>query len=129
MTIFTGRPLWMSPNRIVLAGHSAGAGNVMLIPGRIIKFLYLLLLILILLLASQYCRGMVKRIISQSGTALALWSVNLRPKKLFQRLLREFGCQRSNETEMFKCIQELLQDTDQDFYHLQLSLSIGIGNI
>ncbi|CAF4853003.1 unnamed protein product, partial [Rotaria magnacalcarata] len=49
------------PNRITLVGHSAGAGNVMLIP------------------ASRYSRGMIRRVISQSGTGLAPWSINRTP--------------------------------------------------
>jgi bile salt-stimulated lipase len=111
------------PHRIVLAGHSAGAGNVMLIPGRILDFLYLIFKIF---LASQYCRGMIKRVISQSGTGLAPWSINHQPMKLIERLSREFNCQRTNETEMFQCIQKLLKNSDGDFYRLHLSLSIGM---
>ncbi|CAF2718797.1 unnamed protein product [Rotaria sp. Silwood2] len=98
------------PKRIVLAGHSAGAGNVMLIP------------------ASKYCRGMIKRIISQSGTGLAPWSINHQPKKLIQRLSREFNCEKTNETEMLQCIHKLLQDNKGDFYRLHLSLSIADDN-
>ncbi|CAF4901541.1 unnamed protein product [Rotaria sp. Silwood1] len=98
------------PKRIVLAGHSAGAGNVMLIP------------------ASQYCRGMIKRIISQSGTGLAPWSINHQPKKLIERLSHEFNCAQLNETEMFQCIHKLLQDNKGDFYRLHLSLSIADDN-
>ncbi|CAF3882499.1 unnamed protein product [Adineta steineri] len=98
------------PKRITLAGHSAGAGNVMLIP------------------ASRYCRGMIKRIISQSGTGLAPWSINRQPMKLIERLSKEFKCQRSNETEMFKCIHRLLEDSNGDFYRLHLSLSIADDN-
>lgn len=97
-------------NRIVLAGHSAGAGNVMLIP------------------ASRYCRGMIKRVISQSGTGLAPWSINHQPMKLIERLSKEFHCQRLDENEMFQCIFKLLQDNDGDFYRLHLSLSIADDN-
>ncbi|CAF1408987.1 unnamed protein product, partial [Rotaria sordida] len=98
------------PERIVLAGHSAGAGNVMLIP------------------ASRYCRGMIKRIISQSGTGLAPWSINHQPRKLIERLSHEFNCEQSNETEMFQCILKLLQENKGDFYRLHLSLSIADDN-
>jgi hypothetical protein len=68
---------------------------------------------------------MIKRVISQSGTGLAPWSINNKPMKLIERLSREFNCQRSNDTEMFDCIQKLLQNKDGDFYRLHLSLSIG----
>ncbi|CAF3585212.1 unnamed protein product [Rotaria socialis] len=98
------------PHRIVLAGHSAGAGNVMLIP------------------ASPYCRGMIKRVISQSGTGLAPWSINHHPMKLIERLSHEFNCQRLNETERFQCIHRSLQDNKGDFYRLHLSLSIADDN-
>jgi hypothetical protein len=116
------------PQRIVLAGHSAGAGNVMLIPGKLID-LNLLIYFPIFSLASQYCRGMIKRVISQSGTGLAPWSINRQPMKLIERLSRDFNCQRENETEMFQCIYNLLQNSDGDFYRLHLSLSIGITNL
>ena len=76
-------------------------------------------------LASRNCRGMVKRIISQSGTGLAPWSINHRPMKLIERLSREFDCQRANESEMFQCIYRLLENSQGDFYRLHLSLSIG----
>jgi hypothetical protein len=69
---------------------------------------------------------MIKRVICQSGTGLAPWSINRQPMKLIQRLSREFNCQRSNETEMFQCINKLLTDSDGDFYRLHLSLSIGM---
>jgi len=72
---------------------------------------------------------MVKRVISQSGTGLAPWSINRQPMKLIKRLSREFNCQRLNETEMFECIAKLLQNSDEDFYRLHLSLSIGMINI
>ncbi|CAF1136483.1 unnamed protein product [Adineta ricciae] len=98
------------PKRITLAGHSAGAGNAMLIP------------------ASRYCRGMIKRVISQSGTGLAPWSVNRQPMKLIERLSREFYCQYPDDNEMFECINRLLQDKNGDFYRLHLSLSIADDN-
>ncbi|CAF4515768.1 unnamed protein product, partial [Rotaria magnacalcarata] len=98
------------PHRIVLAGHSAGAGNVMLIP------------------ASPYCHGMIKRVISQSGTGLAPWSINHHPMKLIERLSQEFNCRQLNETETFQCIHRSLQDNKADFYRLHLSLSIADDN-
>jgi carboxylesterase type B len=112
-------------NRIVLAGHSAGAGNVMLLPGMFMKGSIGRYAFSLGLLASQHCRGMIKRVISQSGTGLAPWSINHRPMKLIERLSREFDCQRSNETEMFQCIYQLLENSQGDFYRLHLSLSIG----
>lgn len=72
---------------------------------------------------------MVKRVISQSGTGLAPWSINRRPMKLIERLSREFNCQRKNEIEMFQCIDKLLQNSDGDFYRLHLSLSIGMIDV
>ena len=80
-------------------------------------------------LASGYCRGMIKRVISQSGTGLAPWSINRQPMKLIERLSKDFACQRENETEMFQCIYKLLEDKDGDFYRLHLSLSIGMTNL
>ena len=68
---------------------------------------------------------MIKRVISQSGTGLAPWSINRQPMKLIERLSKDFDCQRSNETEMFQCIYKLLETNDGDFYRLHLSLSIG----
>lgn len=76
-------------------------------------------------LASRYCRGMIKRVISQSGTGLAPWSINRQPMKLIERLARDSNCPRMNETEMFQCIYKLLQESNGDFYRLHLSLSIG----
>ena len=111
------------PKRITLAGHSAGAGNAMLIPGRFHKMP--IENIIELFLASRYCRGMIKRVISQSGTGLAPWSVNRQPMKLIERLSREFYCQHPDDKKMFECINRLLQDKNGDFYRLHLSLSIG----
>lgn len=68
---------------------------------------------------------MIKRVISQSGTGLAPWSINHQPMKLIERLNQDFNCSRTNETEMFECILKLLQNSDGDFYRLHLSLSIG----
>ena len=68
---------------------------------------------------------MIKRVISQSGTGLAPWSVNRQPMKLIQRLAREFNCQQKNEKEMFQCIHQLIEHSQGDFYRLHLSLSIG----
>lgn len=45
--------------------------------------------------------------------------------KLIERLSRDSNCPRTNETEMFRCIYKLLEDSDGDFYRLHLSLSIG----
>ncbi|CAF1056578.1 unnamed protein product [Adineta steineri] len=98
------------PHRIVLAGHSAGAGNVMLIP------------------ASPYCRGMVKRVISQSGTGLAPWSINRNPFKLLERFSQDFNCVRSDEQEMFNCVYQLLENSNGDIYRLHLSLNIADDN-
>jgi hypothetical protein len=61
---------------------------------------------------------MIKRVISQSGTGLAPWSINRQPMKLIERLSRDFNCQRKNEAEMFQCIRNLLQNSDGDFYRL-----------
>jgi hypothetical protein len=72
---------------------------------------------------------MIKRVISQSGTGLAPWSLNRQPMKLIERLSKEFNCQRSNETEMLQCIYKLLENSNGDFYRLHLSLSIGIRNL
>ncbi|CAF1074308.1 unnamed protein product, partial [Didymodactylos carnosus] len=96
--------------RIVLAGHSAGAGNVMLLP------------------ASPYCHGMIRRVISQSGTGLAPWSINHHPMKLIRRFSTEFGCKHLEENEMLQCIYKLLQEKDADFYRLHLSLNIADDN-
>ena len=68
---------------------------------------------------------MIKRVISQTGTGLAPWSINHQPMKLIERLSKEFHCQHLNENEMFQCIYRLLQTNDGDFYRLHLSLSIG----
>lgn len=70
---------------------------------------------------------MVKRIISQSGTGLAPWSINRQPMKLIDRLSEDFGCQRTNDTEMFECIAHLLKTSRRDFYRLHISLSIGLS--
>jgi hypothetical protein len=68
---------------------------------------------------------MIKRIISQSGTGLAPWSINHQPMKLIERLSNEFHCKRANEAEMFECIHKLLEYSRGDFYRLHLSLTIG----
>lgn len=68
---------------------------------------------------------MIKRVISQSGTGLAPWSINHQPMKLIERLTKDFDCPRTNDTEMFQCIMNLLRSSDGDFYRLHLSLSIG----
>ncbi|CAF0998244.1 unnamed protein product [Adineta ricciae] len=98
------------PKRITLAGHSAGAGNVMLIP------------------ASRHCRGMVRRVISQSGTGLAPWSINHSPSKLLERFSREFNCTDPDGKEMLDCIHKLLDEGTTDIYRLHLSLSIADDN-
>ncbi|UJR31465.1 hypothetical protein I4U23_018954 [Adineta vaga] len=98
------------PKRITLAGHSAGAGNVMLIP------------------ASRYCRGMVRRVISQSGTGLAPWSINRNPWKLLERFSHDFNCSHLNEKEMLDCIYNLLDKSNTDIYRLHLSLNIADDN-
>ena len=68
---------------------------------------------------------MIKRVIAQSGTGLALWSVNRQPMRLIERLSQEFGCQRKNDSERFECLQQLIQRNEAEFYRLHLSLSIG----
>ncbi|CAF2729408.1 unnamed protein product [Rotaria sp. Silwood2] len=97
-------------DRIVLAGHSAGAGNVMLIP------------------ASHYSRGMIRRVISQSGTGLAPWSINNNPMKLLERFSEDICCKRPNDNEMLKCIYKLLEKSDRDIYQLHISLNIADDN-
>ncbi|CAF1213357.1 unnamed protein product [Rotaria sp. Silwood1] len=97
-------------NRIVLAGHSAGAGNVMLIP------------------ASRYSRGMIRRVISQSGTGLAPWSINHKPIELLKRFADDICCKRSNKKDMINCIHQVLEKSDRDIYHLQISLAIADDN-
>jgi hypothetical protein len=68
---------------------------------------------------------MVRRVISQSGTGLAPWSINRNPMKLLQRFSQDFNCTRSNENEMFDCINKLLKDNHGNIYRLHLSLNIG----
>lgn len=97
-------------NRIVLAGHSAGAGNVMLIP------------------ASPHCRGMIRRVISQSGTGLAPWSINHNPLKLLESFSKDFNCQRLNDNDTIDCVQNLLRKSEGDIYRLHLSLNIADDN-
>ncbi|CAF1024438.1 unnamed protein product [Rotaria sordida] len=97
-------------DRIVLTGHSAGAGNVMLIP------------------ASHHSRGMIRRVISQSGTGLAPWSINHNPMKTLKRFSEDYCCKRSNENEMINCIYNLLEKSDRDIYHLHISLNIADDN-
>lgn len=79
--------------------------------------------------ASPHCRGMIRRVISQSGTGLAPWSINHSPLKLLERFTKDFKCQRSNNSEMIECISKLLRKTDVDIYRLHLSLNIGIDLI
>jgi len=79
--------------------------------------------------ASPHCRGMIRRVISQSGTGLAPWSINHSPLKLLERFSKDFECQRLNDEEMIECIRNLLQKTDVDIYRLHLSLNIGIDLI
>jgi hypothetical protein len=69
---------------------------------------------------------MIRRVISQSGTGLAPWSINHSPMKLLERFSRDFHCKRSNENIMIDCIHELLENSSGDIYRLHLSLSIGI---
>ncbi len=77
-------------------------------------------------LASPYCRGMIRRVISQSGTGLAPWSINRKPMKLLERFTQDFNCQRSNDNEMIDCVRKLLENSRGDIYRLHLSLNIGI---
>ncbi|CAF1293392.1 unnamed protein product [Rotaria magnacalcarata] len=98
------------PNRITLVGHSAGAGNVMLIP------------------ASRYSRGMIRRVISQSGTGLAPWSINRTPMKLLDRFAQDLCCNRSHIKDSIDCINTLLEHNVQDIYQLQISLTIADDN-
>ncbi len=69
---------------------------------------------------------MIRRVISQSGTGLAPWSINHHPLKLLQRFSQDFNCQRLNEIEMIDCINRLLENSTGDIYRLHLSLNIGI---
>ncbi len=97
----------------------------MLIPG--ISFFSLdYLHLFCIYLASPYCHGMIRRVISQSGTGLAPWSINHNPLKLLERFSQDFNCERSNEKEMLDCINKLLEDSTGDIYRLHLSLNIGI---
>lgn len=68
---------------------------------------------------------MIRRVISQSGTGLAPWSINRQPMKLLERFSQDFNCNRSNETDMLDCINKLLQESNGDIYRLHLSLNIG----
>ena len=77
------------------------------------------------LLASPYCRGMIRRVISQSGTGLAPWSINRQPLKLLERFSQDFNCQRSDAIEMLQCINKLLAEGNGEIYRLHLSLNIG----
>lgn len=96
----------------------------MLIPGKPFFFLFVRIQSSPCL-ASPYCRGMIRRVISQSGTGLAPWSINRQPMKLLERFSQDFNCNRSNETEMLECINKLLQESNGDIYRLHLSLNIG----
>jgi len=69
---------------------------------------------------------MIRRVISQSGTGLAPWSINRNPKKLLERFSQDFDCKRSNENEMIDCVYKLLENSNGDIYRLHLSLKIGI---
>ena len=75
--------------------------------------------------ASSYSRGMIRRVISQSGTGLAPWSINRQPLKLLERFLFDYNCQRETENEIIECIHDLLEKRQDDIYRLHLSLSIG----
>jgi hypothetical protein len=68
---------------------------------------------------------MIRRVISQSGTGLAPWSINRHPTKLLQRFTEDFDCERSNAQEMIDCIHKLLANSNGDIYRLHLSLNIG----
>jgi hypothetical protein len=72
---------------------------------------------------------MIRRVISQSGTGLAPWSINRNPMKLLERFSQDFDCQRSDENEMLECIYKLLEDSSGDIYRLHLSLNIGTDRI
>ena len=68
---------------------------------------------------------MIRRIISQSGTGLAPWSINRNPLKLLEHFARKFKCQRMNDNDMLECLNEALGKRTEDIYHLNLSLNIG----
>jgi hypothetical protein len=72
---------------------------------------------------------MVRRVISQSGTGLAPWSINRNPMKLLERFSQDFNCERPNEEDMLDCVYKLLENSSGDIYRLHLSLSIGIKSI
>lgn len=68
---------------------------------------------------------MVRRVISQSGTGLAPWSINRQPMKLLERFSQDFNCTRSNDNETLDCINTLLDGSNGEIYRLHLSLNIG----
>lgn len=68
---------------------------------------------------------MIRRVISQSGTGLAPWSINHHPMKLLERFSIDYNCQRTTDNEMIRCIHELLNKHQDDIYRIHLSLSIG----
>jgi hypothetical protein len=69
---------------------------------------------------------MVRRVISQSGTGLAPWSINRNPMKLLERFSKDYNCNHSNENEMIDCVYKLLENSHEDIYRLHLSLNIGM---
>ena len=68
---------------------------------------------------------MIRRVISQSGTGLAPWSINRHPMKLLDRLTKEFGCKTSSSNDITECIYKLLESNHEDIYRLHLTLNIG----
>jgi hypothetical protein len=71
---------------------------------------------------------MIRRVISQSGTGLAPWSINRNPMKLLERFSQGFNCTNSTENEMIECAYKLLASNHEDIYRLHLSLNIGKNN-
>lgn len=69
---------------------------------------------------------MIRRVISQSGTGLAPWSINRTPMKLMERFSQDICCNNSDSQQSIACIHKLLDRNAQDIYHLQISLTIGI---
>lgn len=75
------------PGRVTVFGSSAGAASVH----------YHLL--------SRMSRGLFQRAISQSGTAIKVWSFSRHPKEQANRLARLVGCPWDKTTRMVDCLK------------------------
>lgn len=77
-----------NPNSITISGMSAGAASV--------HYHYL----------SSLSKGLFHRGISNSGTVLNLWSLEMNPRTKTDKIAKEIGCPTNNTNDLVDCLKQ-----------------------